>query len=79
MVHNNRLEYQSDDKMNSELCVFVDLDWASDQVNRKLIMVFVVMFERRAVSWGSKKQTSVVLLTVKVEFIAISIAIKEIL
>jgi len=36
-----------------------------------------MMFEGGAVSWGSKKQTSVALSTVKAEFIAASMAVKE--
>jgi len=61
------------------LQVFMDSDWARDQVDRKSISGFVVMFEGGAVSWGSKKQTSVVLSTVEAEFIAASTAVKEIL
>ena len=57
----------------------MDSDWARDQVDRKSISGFVVMFEGGAVSWGSKKQTSVVLSTVEAEFIAASTAVKEIL
>ena len=36
-----------------------------------------MIFEGGAVSWGSKKQTSVALSTVKVEFIAALMAVKE--
>jgi len=61
------------------LQVFVDSDWAGDRVDRKSILGFVVMFEGGAVSWGSKKQTSVALSTVEAEFIAASTAVKEIL
>jgi len=65
--------------MDSGLCVFVDSDWAGDQVDRKSILGFVVIFKGGAVSWRSKKQTSVVLLTVEAEFIAASMAVKKIL
>jgi len=74
-----RLEYQSDDEMDSGLRVFVDSDWAGDRVDRKSISGFVVMFEGGTVSWGSKKQMSVALSTVEAEFIAASMAVKEIL
>jgi len=37
------------------------------------------MYEGGAVSWGSKKQTSVSLLTVEAEFIAASMDVKEVL
>ena len=65
--------------MDIGLQVFVDSDWAGDRVDRKSISGFVVMFEGGAVSWGSKKQTSVALSTVEAEFIAASTAVKEIL
>ena len=65
--------------MDIGLQVFVDSDWAGDRVDRKSILGFVVMFEGGAVSWGSKKQTSVALSTVEAEFIAASTAVKEIL
>jgi len=42
--------YQSDNKVASELQIFMDLDWASDWINRKSISGFVVIFEREVVS-----------------------------
>ena len=72
-----RLEYQSDDKEASRIQVFMDSDWAGDQVDKKSISGFVVMFKGGAVSWGSKKQTSIALSTVEAEFIAASMAVKE--
>ena len=48
-------------------------------MDRKSILGFVVLLDGGAISWGSKKQTSVSLLTIEVEFIATSIAVKEIL
>ena len=45
-----RLEYQSDDEMDSGLHVFVDSDWAGNRVDRKSISGFVVMFKGGAVS-----------------------------
>jgi len=57
----------------------VDSDWAGDQVDRKSISGFVVIFKEEAVSWESKKQILVALSTVKAEFIAALMAVKEIL
>jgi len=48
-------------------------------MDRKSILGFVVLLDRGAISWGSKKQTSVSLSTIEVEFIATSTAVKEIL
>ena len=48
-------------------------------MDRKSILGFVVLLDRGAILWGSKKQTSVSLSTIEVEFIATSTAVKEIL
>jgi len=59
--------------------VYVDSDWGGDCIDRKSTLGFAVLLDRRAISWDSKKQTSVSLSTVETEFIATSIAVKEIL
>jgi len=58
---------------------YVDLDWAEDCSDRKSISGFTVMIDGGAISWGSKKQTSVSLSTVKVKFIMVLTAVKEVL
>jgi len=48
-------------------------------MDRKSISGFVVLLDGGAISWGSKKQISMSLSTVKTEFIATLTAVKEIL
>ena len=71
------LQYKSNDEEESQFEIFVDADWAGDRVDRKSISGFVVMLEGGAISWGSKKQTSVSLSTVEAEFVAASMAVRE--
>jgi len=74
-----RLEFQANNSNDISPIVYVDLDWKGDCIDRKSILCFVVLLDGGAISWGSKKQTSVSLLTIEIEFIATSIAVKEIL
>ena len=46
-------------------------------MNIKSILGFAVLLDRGTISWGSKKQSTVLLSTVEAEFIAVSTAIKE--
>ena len=71
-----KLEFQSNDSTPSSLKAFVDSDWAGDRVDRKSISGFV-MLDQGAVSWGSKKQTSVSPSTVEAEFVAASTAVRK--
>jgi len=48
-------------------------------MDRKSISGLVVLLTRGTISWDSKKQLTIALSTVKVEFIAVSIAVKEVL
>jgi len=61
------------------LKAFVNSDWVGNWVDRKSISGFIIMLDQGAVSWGSKKQTLVSLSTVEAEFVAASIAVREIL
>jgi len=45
--------------------VYVDLDWAEDCTDRKSISGLAVLLDGEAISWGSKKQSTVILSTVK--------------
>jgi len=73
------LEFQANNSNYALLIVYVDSDWEEDCMNRKSILGFIVLLNRGAISWGSKKQTLVLLSTVKTKFIAVSTAVKEIL
>jgi hypothetical protein len=58
---------------------FVDTDWASDVNNHKSTSGFVFMLAGGAVSWGSKKQSAVALLSTEAEYIAAAHAAKEVI
>jgi hypothetical protein len=57
---------------------FVDADWGSDVNDRKSTSGFVFMLGGAAVSWSSKKHTSITLSSTEAEYIAISHATKEV-
>jgi len=58
---------------------YVDSDWAGDCSDRKSISGYTIMIDGGAISWGSKKQTSVLLSTIEAEFIVASTAVKKVL
>ena len=71
------LTFQRGTLKGTELVGYVDADWASDVNDRKSTSGFVFMLGGAAVSWGSKKQTSVALSSTEVEYIAAAHAVKE--
>jgi hypothetical protein len=56
---NQRLVFEHGASNGTRLTGFVDADWASDVNDRKSMSGFVFMLGGAAISWGSKKQTSV--------------------
>ncbi|SMY29126.1 unnamed protein product [Zymoseptoria tritici ST99CH_1A5] len=60
-----------------DLHMFVDSDWAGDPNERKSTTGWTAMFAGAAISWASKKQTSIALSTMEAEYIAASEAAKE--
>jgi len=73
------LEFQANNSNYISPIAYVDSDWGGDHMDRKSISGFAVLLDGGAISWGSKKQTSVSLSTVEAEFIATLTAVKEIL
>uniref|UniRef100_A0AAV1TG57 Polyprotein n=1 Tax=Peronospora matthiolae TaxID=2874970 RepID=A0AAV1TG57_9STRA len=54
-----------------------DADWAGDLTDRKSTSGYVFVLLGAPVSWGSKKQPSVLLSTSEAEYIALSLAVQE--
>ena len=71
------LVFQCGMPRGTELLGYVDADWASDVNDRKSTSGFVFMLGVAAISWGSKKQTSVALSSTEAEYIAAAHAAKE--
>lgn len=69
-----RVTYERDDK---NMCAYVDADWASDVDDRRSYTGSVVILAKGPISWQAKKQKSVVLSTMEVEYMGLSEIIKE--
>jgi hypothetical protein len=74
---NRRLVFQCGTPGGTELTGYVDTDWAGDVNDRKSTLGFVFMLGGAAISWGSKKQTSVALSSTEAKYIVASYAAKE--
>lgn len=61
----------------SILCAFSDADWAEDLNDRKSTTGFVYRLGEGAISWSSKKQTSVALSSTEAEYVAMSETVRE--
>ena len=60
-----------------DIAGFSDSDWGSDHDDRKSTSAYIFRLGLRAVSWKSKKQTSVALSSVESEYMAMCQAAKE--
>ena len=59
------------------LAGYTDSDWAGDVGDRKSIGGYMFLINGKPVTWSSKKQPSVSLLTCEAEYIALTEAVKE--
>ena len=57
---------------------YVDADWARSAVDRKSTSGCCFTLGSAMVSWCSRKQSSVALSTAKAEYIALSVAVREV-
>ena len=62
---------------NPEILGYTDADWAQDVSDRKSTSGYIFQLSGGAISWSSKKQTSVALSTMEAEFVALSHATKD--
>lgn len=57
---------------------YSDSDWAGDKESRKSTSGFIFMLNEEPVSWCSKKQSTVALSSTEAEYIALTLAAKEV-
>ena len=60
-----------------EVLGYTDADWTQDISDRKSTSGYVFLLSGGAISWSSKKQTSIALSTMQAEFVALSHATKD--
>ena len=63
--------------MNMSLLGYVDTDWAGDVDDHHSISGYSFITARGAISWSSKKQPSVTLLSTEAEYMATAAITKE--
>ena len=56
---------------------FSNSDYIIDLVNRKSILAYIYIFAGGLISWISRKQKSVAILTTEAEYIVLSICVKK--
>lgn len=56
---------------------YSDSDWVSNKKSRKSTSDFIFMLNKGLVSWCSKKQATVALLSIKAKYITLTLAAKE--
>ena len=54
---------------------YTDVDWGGNLDERKFTSGFTFLLNNGIISWNSKKQSYIILLTMKAEFIALSAAV----
>jgi len=56
---------------------YTDADWGANDINRRSISGYIFKYGAGAISWSSKKQTSVALSSTEAEYMALTQAAKE--
>jgi hypothetical protein len=77
-THDYQLFYQHGSDSETILHSFVDADWGSNINDRKSTSGYAFMLAGGAISWSSKKQTSVALSSTKAKYIARTHSAKEV-
>ncbi len=72
---NLKLEISANTK--GKLVGYVDADWAGDMTDRKSTSGYIFQFGGSAISWSSKKQTSVALSSTEAEYVSAALASQE--
>ncbi|XP_049961753.1 uncharacterized protein LOC126481837 [Schistocerca serialis cubense] len=74
---NLSLLYARDEKCTDPIIGYVASDWTGDKVDRKSTSGYFFKFLGCSVSWASKKQHTMPLLSTESEFVALSMATSE--
>ena len=72
-----KLVYHGGHRDHIKLEMYADADWAGDKETRKSTSGYVALLNGTAISWSSKRQTSVAQSSCEAEYIAASEAVKE--
>ena len=64
---------------NHKLVVFSDSDWAGCKITRRSTSGFLVYFAGGPISWKSKLQTTTALSSCEAEYVALTLAVKDVL
>ena len=76
---NWKLIFQHSTAKGKTLHGFVDTNWATNVNNQKLMFGYIFLLARAAISWSSKKQSTVAVSSTEAEYIAVAHAVKELI
>ena len=62
---------------NFKFKIFSNFDYAIDKLNKKSIFEYVYMFVEKSISWMSRKQKSIVISIIEVEYMTLSTCVKK--
>lgn len=65
----------------SKFCLvwYLDSNWARNHADKKSISRFVFTLNREFINYSSKKQAVIVLFSIKTEYLALSLAVQEVI
>jgi hypothetical protein len=75
---NKGVSYRKGD-VDSKLVVFSDSDWAGCKTTRRSTSGFLVYFAGGPISWKSKMQPTIALSSCEAEYVALTVAVKDVL
>ena len=78
-LNSNPLTINYDSSTNVNFAGYSDSDWAGDIADRKSVGGYMFLINGKPITWSSKKQVSVSLLSCEAEYIGLTEAAKEVL
>lgn len=70
-------EHMGPDAVSRQNAVFVDSDWATDELDRKSVSGFLIFLYGGLISWFSVKQKTIALSSTKSEYMGLTHVMKE--